>query len=195
VFFGPNVHPQPAPRAPGETAQLREMLLDLLNEQEAVTIRQTQLGASLSSMQDQLTDFANAGGRAQVADKQAALVSENGIQQLEARLGEIQGQIKEWADSRQHGARARASQDNESWANLMSLLASIQERVGALSQDRASVMAGLQAGALLEELEHEMQNLRGISEEIAKLQWRLHRSLHERESNLSVLRTRASSGD
>ena len=68
----------------------------------------------------------------------------------------------------------------------MGLLASIQERVGTLSKDRASVMAGLQAGALLEELEQEMQNLRGISEEIAMLQWRLRRSLHERESNIST---------
>jgi len=54
------------------------------------------------------------------------------------------------------------------------------------------VMAGLQAGALLEELEQEMQNLRSISEEIETLQWRLRRSLHERESNLSILRTRTS---
>ena len=45
---------------------------------------------------------------------------------------------------------------------------------------------------LLEELEQEMQNLRGISEEIETLQWRLRRSLHERESNLSILRTRTS---
>jgi hypothetical protein len=37
-----------------------------------------------------------------------------------------------------------------------------------------------------------MQNLRGISEEIETLQWRLRRSLHERESNLSILRTRTS---
>jgi hypothetical protein len=55
-------------------------------------------------------------------------------------------------------------------------------------------MAGLQAGVLLEELEQEMQNLRGISEEIEMLQWRLRRSLHERESNISILRTRTSNG-
>jgi hypothetical protein len=170
------------------------MLLDLLNEQEAVTIRQGQLNASLSNLQDQLSDIASTGSRALVIDQQASRVAESGMQQLEARLGELQGQIKEWADGRQHGARQRAAQDNEAWANLMSLLASIQERVGTLSQDRASVMAGLQAGALLEELEQEMQNLRGISEEIEMLQWRLRRSLHERESNLSILRTRTSTG-
>ena len=192
LWFVPHLLQQQATRVAGETTQLREMLLDLLNEQESVTIRQGQLNASLSNLQDELSDIANAGNRALVVDQQASRVAENSMQQLESRLGELQGQIKEWADGRQHGARQRAAQDNEAWANLMSLLASIQERVGTLSQDRASVMAGLQAGALLEELEQEMQNLRGISEEIEMLQWRLRRSLHERESNLSILRTRTS---
>ena len=192
LWFVPHLLQQQATRVHGETTKLREMLLDLLNEQEAVTIRQGQLNASLSNLQDQLSDIASAGNRALVVDQEASRVAESGMQQLEARLGELQGQIKEWADGRQFGARQRAAQDNESWANLMGLLASIQERVGTLSQDRASVMAGLQAGALLEELEQEMQNLRGISEEIETLQWRLRRSLHERESNLSILRTRTS---
>jgi chromosome segregation ATPase len=192
LWFVPHLLQQQATRVAGETTQLREMLSNLLNEQEAVTLRQGQLNASLSNLQDQLSDIASAGNRALVVDQQASRVAESSMQQLEVRLGEIQGQIKEWADGRQHGARQRAAQDNESWANLMSLLASIQERVGTLSQDRASVMAGLQAGALLEELEQEMQNLRGISEEIETLQWRLRRSLHERESNLSILRTRTS---
>ena len=194
LWFVPHLLQQQATRVAGETTQLREMLLDLLNEQESVTIRQGQLNASLSNLQDQLSDIASAGSRALLVDQQTSRVAESGMQQLEARLGELQGQIKEWADGRQHGARQRAAQDNEAWANLMGLLASIQERVGTLSQDRASVMAGLQAGALLEELEQEMQNLRGISEEIEMLQWRLRRSLHERESNLSILRTRTSNG-
>jgi DNA repair exonuclease SbcCD ATPase subunit len=194
LWFVPHLLQQQATRVAGETTQLREMLLDLLNEQESVTIRQGQLNASLSHLQDQLTDIASAGNRALVVDQQASRVAESGMQQLEARLSELQGQIKEWADGRQQGTRQRAAQDNEAWANLMSLLASIQERVGTLSQDRASVMAGLQAGVLLEELEQEMQNLRGISEEIEMLQWRLRRSLHERESNLSTLRMRTSNG-
>jgi hypothetical protein len=194
LWFVPHLLQQQATRVAGETTQLREMLLDLLNEQESVTIRQGQLNASLSHLQDQLSDIASAGNRALAVDQQASRVAESGMQQLEARLSELQGQIKEWADGRQQGTRQRAAQDNEAWANLMGLLASIQERVGMLSQDRASVMAGLQAGVLLEELEQEMQNLRGISEEIEMLQWRLRRSLHERESNLSTLRMRTSNG-
>ncbi|MBK9714313.1 MAG: hypothetical protein IPO81_23850 [Kouleothrix sp.] len=194
LWFVPHLLQQQAARVAGETSQLREMLLDLLSEQEAVTTRQTQLGSSLMHLQDQLASIAQSADQARTADQQTAISAETSIQQLEARLGDLQGQLREWTDGRQHGARVRAAQDNESWANLMGLLASIQERVGTLSQDRANVMAGLQAGALLEELEQEMQNLRSISEEIAMLQWRLRRSLHERESNLSVLRTRPSSG-
>ena len=195
LWFVPHLLQQQATRVAGETAQLREMLLDLLSEQEAVTTRQTQLGSSLSSLQDQISSIAKNTEHTRSSGSDAARVAESSVQQIEARLAELQGQIKQWADGRQNGSRARAVQDNEAWANLMSLLSAIQERVGVLSQDRASAMAGLQASALLEELEQEMQNLRSISEEIEMLQWRLRRSLNERESNISVLRTRVSSGD
>jgi cell division protein ZapA (FtsZ GTPase activity inhibitor) len=148
----------------------------------------------MAHLQDQLATIVETAGQARTTEQASTQVAEHNLHQLEARLGEIQGQIKEWFDGRQHGARARAAQDNEAWAHLMGLLATIQERVGTLSKDRASVMAGLQAGALLEELEQEMQNLRNISEEIAMLQWRLRRSLNEREPNVSTFRMRTSNG-
>jgi DNA repair exonuclease SbcCD ATPase subunit len=194
LWFVPHLLQQQATRVAGETAQLREMLLDLLSEQEAVTTRQTQLGSSLNNLQDQLSSIAHNTDRTRTDDRQTARLAETTIYQLESRLAELQGQIKDWNDSRQQGARTRSTEDNESWANLMGLLATIQERIGTLSQDRATALAGVQAGVLLEELEQEMQNLRGISEEIEMLQWRLRRSLTERESNLSVLRTRATNG-
>jgi DNA repair exonuclease SbcCD ATPase subunit len=194
LWFVPHLLQQQAKRVAGETSQLREMLLDLLNEQEAVTMRQTQLSSSLAHMQDQLEMIAQAGNDHPQPGRQAFIFAETSVQHLEARLSELQNQIQGWAESRHQGAHARNAQDNESWAYLMSLLGNIQERVGTLSQDRASAMAGLQAGALLEELEQEMQNLRSISEEIAMLQWRLRRSLHERETNLSVLRAHTSNG-
>ena len=192
LWFVPHLLQQQATRVAGETAQLREMLLDLLSEQEAVTTRQTQLGSSLSNLQDQLSSIAQNTDRTRADEQQLSRAAETSIQQLEARLGQLQSQLKEWADGRQNSVRMRAAQDNESWANLMGLLASIQDRVGVLSQDRYSAMAGLQASVLLEELEQEMQNLRSISEEIEMLQWRLRRSLNERESNLSILKTRTS---
>jgi len=194
LWFVPHLLQQQASNVAKETEDLRKMLLDLLNEQQAVTTRQTQLGSSMAHLQDQLATIVESASQPHGADPQSAQLAEQSINQLEARLGEVQGQIREWMDGRQQGARVRAAQDNESWANLMGLLATIQDRVGTLSKDRASVMAGLQAGALLEELEQEMQNLRSISEEIAMLQWRLRRSLHERESNVSTLRVRTSNG-
>jgi len=194
LWFVPHLLQQQATRVAGETAQLHKMLLDLLSEQEAVTVRQTQFNSSLAQLKDQLDLIARSQNAHSPASQQAIITTEAGIQQLEARMSHVQEQIQSWIDGRQQGAHARATQDNESWAHLMSLLATIQERVSSLSQDRASAMAGVQAGALLSELEQEMQNLRSISEEIAMLQWRLRRSLHERETNLSVLRSRTSNG-
>jgi len=192
LWFVPHLLQQQAQRVAGETSRLREMMLDLLSEQEAVTMRQTQLGATLSHLQDQLAGIAEAGvGQ---AARQAQIAADAGIQQLETRLTELQSQIQEWAQQRPQEAATRSAQDNESWAYLMSLLSAIQDRVGALSRDRASVQAGLQARELLEELEQEMQNLRGISEEIEMLQWRLRRSLNERETGLSGLRPRTTNG-
>jgi hypothetical protein len=191
LWFVPNQLHKQATRVAGETGQLREMLLDLLGEQEAVTLRQKQLGASLSQLQDQLAGIAEIGiGQASF---QSHIAAETGIQQLESRLADLQGQIQTWATQRPTESPVRVAQDNESWAYLMSLLSAIQDRVGTLSRDRASAQAGLQARELLEELEQEMHNLRSISEEIAMLQWRLRRSLHERQSNLSVLRAHTNS--
>jgi septation ring formation regulator EzrA len=192
LWFVPHLLQQQATRVAGETSQLREMLLDLLSEQEAVTMRQTQLGSSLSHLQDQLASIAE-NGTGQ-SGQQAQLVAEAGIQQLEARLTEFQSQIQGWIEKSRQVSPTQATQDNESWAYLMSLLSAIQDRVGTLSRDQNSAQAGLQARELLEELEQEMQNLRSISEEIAMLQWRLRRSLHERQSNLSVLRSHTGNG-
>ena len=192
LWFVPHLLQQQATRVAGETSQLREMLLDLLNEQEAVTMRQTQLGGSLTQLHDQIELIAKSGNR--VSSDASIAVPSQTIQQLEDRLSELQGQIQHWAERGSKGLSRHAAQDNESWAYLLSLLSVIQERVGLLSQDRASVQASIQANALLEELEQEMRNLRGISEDIEKLQWRLRRSLHEREADISGLQPHISNG-
>src|SRR3954451_10281511 len=93
LWFVPHLLQQQATRVAGETSQLREMLLDLLNEQEAVTMRQTQLGSSLAQLQDQIESIAQVGnGRAQQG-QQALVVTEVGVEQIEARLGQLQDQI------------------------------------------------------------------------------------------------------
>ncbi len=189
LWFVPHLLQQQATRVAGETAQLREMMLDLLNEQEAVMIRQTQLGGSLTNLRDQLEVLAKEGLAISPTSPQA----EHDIQRVEDRISQLQEQIQEWAAQRSINANRQVAQDNESWAYLLSLLSTIQDRVGELTQERAAVQVGVQAAAMLEELEQEMHNLRNISEDISKLQWRLRKSLHERESNISSLRTHVNS--
>lgn len=181
LWFVPHLLQQQAVHVAGETDQLREMLLDLLNEQESVAVRQAQLGHSLNNLQSQLETLTSgviAAPGAQNAD------------QLDARIADLQRQISEWLDGRQQGDRARAQQDNESWAYLMSLLSAIQDRVGSLSHERSQAAAGLRAGALLEDLEQEMMHLRSISDDISRLQQRLRRSLSENDMAANSRRTR-----
>ena len=182
LWFVPHLLQQQAARVSGETAQLREMLLDLLNEQEAVAVRQAQLGNALSSMQFRLETLADAGAGIQHESANTELI--------DARITELQNQIAEWLDGRQRGDRIKSQQDNESWANLLGLLAAIQDRVGILSQERAAVAAGARTGHLLEELEQEMNQLRLISEDISRLQQRLKRSLNEHSTGVAGIRNR-----
>lgn len=185
LWFVPHLLQQQAVRVARETTQLRDMLLDLLNEQEAVTLRQTQLGSSLAQLRDQLELLVRNGSAVTVGGAAVDLSA------IEGRISELQGQIQEWASRDVQAASRQKANDNESWAYLLSLLAAIQERVGAISQDRAAGKVGLQAAVLLEELEQEMQHLRGISEDIGKLQWRLRKSLHERDSGTANVRSHA----
>jgi chromosome segregation ATPase len=169
------------------------MLLDMLNEQEAVTMRQSQLSASIAYLQDQLEQMVGAAQR-DMSRGQVPVADQQSLRLLDERIGALQSQIQGWLDTRVRAQRSAQVQDNEAWAHLMSLLAAIQERVGALSAERNGATVGLQARVLLEELEQEMNHLRSISDDIGTLQWRLRRSLNERESNISTLRSRAGSG-
>ena len=189
LWFVPHLLQQQAMHTARESAQLREMLLDMLNEQEAVTIRQSQLSTSIAYLQDQLEQIAASSNR-DVA--QTASPDPEALRQIEDRIGRLQSQIQEYLNQRTGVSRQRTEQDNESWGYLLSLLSNIQDRVGTLSIERTNVSVGLHAGALLEELEQEMQHLHTISNDIATLQWRLRRSLNERETNISALRARTS---
>jgi archaellum component FlaC len=195
LWFVPHLLQQQALRSANESAQLRDMLLDMLNEQEAVTLRQAQLSSSMAHLQDQLEQVVDQhrGAERGTATQQPATVDPLVLRQIEDRIGTMQSQIQYWLDGRNQQNRSQNLNDNESWAHLMSLLAHIQERIGSLTVERANASAGLHARTLLEELEQEMSNLRNISEDIATLQWRLRRSLHERESNISGLRARSNS--
>jgi septation ring formation regulator EzrA len=196
LWFVPHLLHQQALRNADESAKLRDMLLDMLNEQEAVTMRQSQLGSSIAYLQEQLEQIADSTQRA--GDLQSASArtpaEQAALRQIDERIGAMQSQIQGWLDTRGKAQRTASAHDNESWAYLMSLLAAIQDRVGQISVDRGNTQVGMHARALLDELEQEMSHLRGISEDIATLQWRLRRSLNERETNISSLRARASGG-
>lgn len=185
LWFVPHLLQQQALRSAGESAQLREMLLDVLNEQETVTLRQTQLSTSISSLQDQLEQMVTTAGSQQGG---VSTIDATELRRIEDRLGVVQNQLQGWLDQRNGAVRERAEQDNESWGRLMGLLSVIQDRVGTLSQERSGAMVGNHATNLLEELEHEMSNLRSISEDIARLQWRLRRSLGERDVATPLVR-------
>ena len=193
LWFVPHLLHQQSLRNAREAASLRDMLLDMLSEQEAVTLRQSQLSSSIGYLQDQLETIVSVAQREPVRG-QPTPTDPAALRQLEERIGAMQSQIQGWLDTRARVQRNAQVQDNEAWSNLMSLLAAIQDRVGKLSAERVGSTAGLQARVLLEELEQEMQHLRAISDDIATLQWRLRRSLNERETSLSVIRSHASSG-
>jgi septation ring formation regulator EzrA len=184
LWFVPHLLQQQATRVAGETTQLREMLLDLLNEQEAVTLRQTQLGSTLARLQKQIEGVAIE-PRSALAHGSVGTLE---VRQLESRLAEVQQQIQQWADARSHDLSRRNARDNESWGYLLSLLTTIQERVGQLSHTQADGRVSDQAAALLEEIEREMHNLRGLSHDIANLQQRVRRSLDEHEPGIGLLR-------
>jgi archaellum component FlaC len=193
LWFVPHLLHQQELNNAKEAARLRTMLLDMLSEQEAVTLRQSQLSASIGSLQEQLEQIVAVALREPA--KAVAPADHATMRHLEERIGAMQSQIQHWLDARTRLQRSAHVHDNEAWAHLMSLLAAIQERVGKLSVERTNVSAGLQARVLLEELEQEMEHLRSISDDIATLQWRLRRSLNERESNVAVIRSQASGAD
>jgi len=187
LWFVPHLLQQQAQRAAGESAQLREMLLDMLNEQEAVTLRQAQLGTSLAYLQDQLEQLV------QRPALTPPMLPDQGLRLIEERLGELQQQIATWGSQIASPARAQPSVDEESWSNLMTLLSAIQTRVGELSIDQerrnAAAQPTAQARQLLEELEQELDQLHSIASDITRLQLRLRQSLNSRDAPFPVIRT------
>jgi hypothetical protein len=85
LWFVPRLLQQQAVRVSDESAQLREMLLDLLSEQEAVTIRQTQLGAAIAQLQARFDVVAPMG---------------NDTVGMIDRVNQLQHTLQTWAEQR-----------------------------------------------------------------------------------------------
>lgn len=176
-------------RAADEALRLREMLLDVLSEQEAVTLRQNQIGAALTQVNRDVARIADA---EQPAVSPLALAQAAGFPQLERRIEALQGQLGTWFEERATVQHSTQVTDAQSWGNLMGLLASMQDRIAVLNNavtQKAQPQLSVANEQLLSDLENEMQQLRGLADEIAGLQWKLRRSVLERESNLATLRS------
>jgi Na+/phosphate symporter len=130
-WFVPHLLQQQAERSASETAHLREMLFDMLNEQEVVTLRQGQLGTSVSYLQDQLEQHKTLRQNPHTASRPDAAE----LYELEQRVVTLQHQIENHLES----YRERTEQDNESWMHLLGLLAAIQERIGELSTRQETI--------------------------------------------------------
>ncbi len=189
IVFLPRLLRRQDNRAAEEATRLREMLLDVLSEQEAVTLRQAQIGSSLSTMQDEIGKLAEIEAPA-VNLSAETLAEAAGFPHLERRLEAIHGQLGTWFERSGDERRDQQIKDSESWTNVLGLLATMQDRIAALNTavGQQQPQANIAADRLLAEMDSEMQNLRALADEIAGLQWKLRRSVLERETSLAALR-------
>lgn len=174
-----------------EATRLREMLLDVLSEQEAVTLRQTQIGSSLASMQKQVENLAmNEPAALQLAPETLAKAA--GVPRLDERMAALQETLGSWIETsvaeQQTAQQAQRLQESQSWGNLLGLLATMQDNISSLNTAVTQPQGHIAADQLLQELDAEMQNLRMLADEIAGLQWKMRRSVLERETSLAALR-------
>ncbi|NJP04268.1 MAG: hypothetical protein HC837_00875 [Chloroflexaceae bacterium] len=134
LWFVPHLVQQQALRTASESAQLREMLVDMINEQEAVAMRQAQLVTSISYLQDQLEQVASSHtpvAPAPIVVDQSA--NPEALQELDQDIQHLHIQL----DTYMRTARMHYQRDSEAWLHLVSLLAAIQGRLATLSPEEA----------------------------------------------------------
>jgi Na+/phosphate symporter len=144
LWFVPHILQQHSQQVAYESAQLREMISEVINEHEAVAMRQVQLGTSISYLQEQLehmfslstTDQNNGPYMLTTIDPQA-------IQVLEDQVNVLQTQIDRYI----RAAQVRTRQENESWVYLLGLLGAIQERISVLSAEQQNMAATSYTGS------------------------------------------------
>jgi signal transduction histidine kinase len=147
LWFVPHLLHQQERRTANEVAQLREMLVDLLNEQETLTVRQGNIRSSLSSLQEQLEQLepqGRMGRRAELPgfekgdeDEESESYghfSEERLHTLEHTIDTLRTQVVDYAEISRH----KHMVDNESWGNLLSLLSTMLERIQELSEHHAA---------------------------------------------------------
>lgn len=131
-WFVPHLMEQQTQQTRHETAYMRDVLFDMLSEQETVAAHQGKLGASITYLQDQLEKLETSG----LSGKNGALRPPSQAElahlgELEKRIQGMQTQLEQHINLSQQ----RTAQDNESWAHLLSLLSTILDRIQELSQE------------------------------------------------------------
>jgi hypothetical protein len=148
LWFVPHLLQQQALRSANEAAELRELIADMINEQEAVAMRQAQLGTSVSHLQDQVEQLLVAvpprDGHAEEDALLPMVLSSDGVamRELEENFNRLQQRVDEHIAL----ARVRNYRDNESWAYLLSLLATMQERLRTSSSNQTGASVVVQSG-------------------------------------------------
>ena len=174
-------------RTSEEATRLREMLLDVLSEQEAVTLRQSQIGSSLINVQDQIGKLADTTPQGLNLSAEG-LAEAAGISQLDQRVAALQSQLGSLFERTSGEQHERQVRDSQSWSSLLGLLAAMQDRIATLSVAVEQPRSSQATDRLMQELDNEMASLRSLSDEIAGFQWKLRRSVVERETSLAALR-------
>lgn len=131
-WFVPHLMEQQTRQTRHETAYMRDMLFDMLSEQETVAMHQGKLGASITYLQDQLEKLENSGSKGKNGAPRTPSPTElSHLRDLEKRIQSMQAQLEQHINL----SRQRTAQDNESWAYLLGLLSAILDRIQELSQE------------------------------------------------------------
>ncbi len=142
LWFVPHLLQQQALQVAEDTAQLREMIGEIVNEHEAVSMRQVQLGTSISYLQDQLEQVITINvsdeGESQYLLATADPDTLNAVQE---RVHQLEQQLAAYIKAQQ----AYTDQDNESWVYLIGLLSAIQDRIRTYPDDYEHLVASLAA--------------------------------------------------
>lgn len=136
-WFVPHLVRQEAARTAHETAQIREFIVDLLQEQQVVTLRQAQLVAHIAHLQEQLEQIAAVKNQPLETNcDQFSSPAFTLLQDFDAQLEILQAQIRHYGE---FFGRRPPAQENDSWATLLHLLSLMQSQARKLMAELAEI--------------------------------------------------------
>ncbi len=131
LWFLPYLMQQQAQQAAREAAHLRMLINEIAREQEAVALRQMQLGTSLAYLQDQIEQLhARLPTVHHVEARPSRLLETSALDHLEYRMRSLQVQLEQ----HQHAQLERSHRDTEAWLYLLDLLMAMQDQIKSLAE-------------------------------------------------------------